>query len=84
MSHKIDRGWLFTEISCENGRLKDLDVPSQNWQPSGFEMSVIKGFSQVGGGEDEDGKTNIHTLMGSFIVNIDYDEFVKLFMGGVK
>lgn len=89
MSHKIDRGWLFTEFSCEDSNLKELGVEVQSWLPSGIKMDEIKAFKVFKGvkttPEPEEGKVVVYTCWGdSFILNIEYGEFVTLFMKGVK
>lgn len=84
MSHKIDRGWLFTELSCENTALKEVGVENQLWLRCGFEMKNISGFKEVGEPDEEAGKVVVYMFGVPYVLNIDYDEFVKLFMGGVK
>lgn len=87
MSHKIDRGWLFTEMSCADGKLIDLGVNDQSWEPCAFKLDTVYGFKKITRSEGdgtEIGKALIFFGDYAYIVNIEYDEFVKLFMGGVK
>lgn len=87
MSYKIDRGWLFTEMSCADGKLMELGVNDQSWEPCAFKLDAVYGFKKIirsEGEGDEIGKTLIFFGDYSYIVNIEYGEFVTLFMKGVK
>lgn len=88
MSHKIDRGWLFTEMSCADGKLMELGVNDQSWEPCAFKLENVYGFKRILHSESTDksevGKTLIFFGDYSYIVNIEYGEFVTLFMKGVK
>lgn len=89
MNYKIDRGWLFTEFSCENADLKEIGITVQTWLPAAIKMDSIVGFKiyqgiTEGKVDAEEGKVIVYTEGNTFYLNIDYDEFVKLFTQRVK
>lgn len=84
MSHKIIKGFLFTEMSCADGKLMELGVNDQSWEPCAFKLDAVYGFKKIIHSESTDkteiGKTLIFFADYSYIVNVEYEAFVKLFM----
>lgn len=85
MSHKIDRGWLFTEVLCHNTELDSVGVKVEDFMSCCIKLDQIIAFKEDGDLSGEKAlNTVVYTEYEHFVIRIEYDEFVKLFMGGVK
>lgn len=80
MSYNIFKDIIYTEVSCENTKHAALGIENQKWLPCGFRLNNIAGFKLYMGEDDEPerGMTTIYVDGMEYIIQIPYEEFVKL------
>lgn len=80
MSYKVLKDKIYSEVSCENAKHRELGIDNQKWIPCGFRLKNISGWKEYQGDEDdpERGMTTIYVDGIEYIIQVPYNIFDKI------